>query len=114
MRVKFEYKDVQWLRVRNAPSTDAEVSRWIERGCEFDVDGEPENGWYHISGDYPGYVMAECVTPIEETDNPDDQTDGNALQKMKVADLRKLAVDSGIKLKPGMKKAEIIEALLNG
>lgn len=111
MRVKFEYKDVQWLRVRKAPSTDAEVPRMIERGCEFDVDGEPENGWYHISGDYPGYVMAELVTPLDE---PVADGDDGALQKMKVAELRKLAEESGVKLKPNMKKADIIEALLNG
>ncbi len=111
MRVKFDKDGYRWLRVRNAPSKDAEVARMIERGCEFDVDGEPENGWYHVNGDYPGYVMAEFVTPLDE---PVADGDDGALQKMKVAELRKLAEESGVKLKPNMKKADIIEALLNG
>lgn len=119
MRVKFESEEYRWLRVRNKPSKDADVVRMIERGCEFDIDPEPiaddeGNIWYHVTTEPTGYVMAEYVTPIEETNNPDDQTDDGALQKMTVPELRKLAEDSGIALKQGMKKADIIEALLNG
>lgn len=108
MRVKFDEEGYRWLAVRERPDKGAPITRKIEAGCEFDVEDEPENGWYHIPGEYTGYVMAKFITPTETTE------DDGALQKMKVAELRKLAEDSGVSLKPNMKKADIIKALLNG
>ena len=111
MRVRFYSEDSRWLRVRPRPLIDGdERVRLIERGCEFEVEGEPiDDGaghhWYHVPQEPAGYVMAELVTPVEDTGD---------LEKMKVPELRKLAADSGVELKPGMKKAEIIEAILNG
>lgn len=109
MRVKFESNEYQWLAVRERPSQDSRIVRKIEVGLDFDVDDEQTDGWRHVTREPQGYVMAKYVTPCEV----DDSEDG-ALQKMTVAELRKLAKDSGVKLKAGLSKAKIIEAILNG
>lgn len=103
MRVKFESREYRWLAVRQRPSKNAPMVRKIETGCEFDVESE-QDGWMHVTRNPQGYVMAEYVTPVED----------DALSSMTINELRKLAKDSGVTLKSGMTKAQIIEALLNG
>lgn len=114
MQVKFESKEYRWLAVREKPDKSSSMIRMIETGTGFDVepgtvDDEKGNPWYYVTNEPNGYVMAEFV---EDVDLPI-YSDGN-LGSMKVSELRKLAKDSGVTLKAGMSKGQIIEAILNG
>lgn len=103
MKVKFDANDFMWLAVREKPTKESRMVRKIKSGTEFEVLSDAQDGWYPVQD---GYVMASFVAPI----------DGGTteLEKMKVSELRKLAKDSGITLKNGMTKPQIIEAILNG
>lgn len=106
MRVKFQSSEYRWLAVRERPDKGSPMVRRIETGTEFDVSPERNDGWLLTEDDPKGYVMEDFVEQVDAT--------GDALSSMTVADLRKLAKDSGIPLKSGMGKIAIIEAILNG
>lgn len=87
------------LNVRAEPSAEAEVVCQLQPGTEFEA--EDQGDWLARED---GFVMAS-LCEVVETD---------PLQAMSIKELRELAKESGIKLKSGANKAEIIEALLNG
>ena len=117
------------LNVREEPSPAAKVVGAIEAGsvpCEG-VD----HGWAWVVGGYadarfltvaPGDDTAEQPEPEPEAapepslaETPDaDGEDRDRLMGMTNAELYRLAEQSGIKVAKGSKKAELVEAILNG
>lgn len=86
------------LRIRAAANDEAEIVDYMQSGTDFEA--EKQGKWLKLPG---GYVMAEYCECLDPT----------PLDDMTITELRKLAKDSGIKLKSGMGKAQIIEALLD-
>lgn len=103
MIYKFTDDQNRKLRIRKNPAMDGEVVGYFEPGEEFEA--ENKGHWLETS---QGYVFAELCEPVEQTEET------SALESMTLQDLKQLAKESGVKLKSGMKKEEIIEALLNG
>lgn len=117
------------LNVREEPSPVAKVVGAIEAGsvpCEG-VD----HGWAKVAGGYadarfltvaPGDDTAEqpesepeAAPEPDPVEAPDaDGEDRDLLMEMTNAELYKLAEQSGIKVAKGSKKAELVDAILNG
>lgn len=103
------------LRIREQATPDAEVLEFMDSGTEFEAEEQGE--WLKMPN---GYVLAELCEVIEQAENDtvlehseESESQDNALESMTVQQLRQLAKDSGIKLKAGMNKEAIIEALLD-
>ena len=120
------YNRPRGLNVREKPSKEAPVLRIMHKGDSeecFGVDGE----WARLRD---GYAMAKFLeiedepdekkpsdpeSPAEvETETPAGDDDERAVLGQKtVAELRDIAEQSGISVKKGAKKDEIIDALLS-
>ena len=122
--MKATYKRELRLNIRKQPTINSEVVGQMKKGDAIDVKDE-ENGWYQVKG---GYVMAkyletdgedvEEAPEVEKATDVADETDGEEtaeggeLENMSVADLKKLAQQSGVKVSKSFKKADIIAAIL--
>ena len=99
------------LNIRKGANTSFPVVRTMEPGEKIEVisvDGE----WARVR---EGYIMAQYLqfeaethTPTGAVGQPDDDY---LFTKMRVVELRELAEQRGIELKPNMKKADIIAAI---
>lgn len=116
MIYRFEDEKNRPIRVRIKPNYDAVTVRLMESGAEFEAD--EKDGWLKLDD---GYVAAGLCSPMESDEASEDDeepleadtAEGTALESMKVEELKALAEQSGIELRAGMKKAEIIDAILN-
>lgn len=124
MMYRFEDAKRRPLNIRATPSPDGELVGQIASGSEFDA--EPDGDWLMVG---PGYVMAQYCELAEQTGEPmdeepvevpseeeivsDEEPVEDSLENMTTEQLRELAKDSDIKLQAGMKKADIIKALLD-
>lgn len=107
----YEDRDGKYLNVREQPSLHARIVGRIDNGSEVRVESVDDE-WAKVPG---GYCMAKFLAKVESQDYfQGDTGEDNALEKMTVKDLRKLAVESGIKLKANLTKAQIIECILEG
>ena len=98
------------LNVREDPSMAAKVVTCIKPGSAVEVE-EVDRGWCKVAG---GWCAASFVKVTLEDGGQDADTDedAGALKKMSVAELKKLAKDSGIDIKSGDSKDDIIAAIL--
>lgn len=139
--MKATVKAKNGLNIRKEPRTGAEVIREAVYGEELNVSLVHDN-WCmgdegHFMSKFVDIVDGEArekpeEAPEEPVSGPDagesepegasaDDAAGEAttgdeaaeLNKLKVPELMQLAKDSGIEVKAGAKKAEIIEAILN-
>lgn len=101
------------LNIREGAGVQHQAVRTLAPGEEVEVFGI-ENGWAKTS---EGYVMASKLDMVAETavevePEIEGEVDGSSvLEGMKVAELRVLAQQSGIKLGANMRKADIIAAI---
>lgn len=102
------------LNVRESPN--GPVKRTLEPGAVEAVE-IIEGGWCKLSD---GWCRADLVTvtdglpDAQPAEQPADEQEGTALDKMTKARLIDLAEQSGIEVDGDMRKADIIAAILNG
>lgn len=111
------------LYVREGKGKSFSHVRVLKQGEEVSVSA-PEGGWCEVfeCGEPIGYCMAEFleIEPIQcepaEGENGAESEHGDSesgeLKSMTVEQLKKLAEESGIELKKGMRKDDIIQAIL--
>lgn len=100
------------LNVREGASLEAAVVRTMEPGESIEVYAV-DGGWAETP---EGFVMADKLDLAADDEQPSGavgESGPTGLEAMKVAELRKLAEESGIELRAGMKKADIIAAILS-
>lgn len=114
------YERGRKLNVRKEPNALAPVVGTMENGDVAECR-EVRDGWAEVEG---GYARADLLVitagdaPKPEAVNKPDELpeepvdDSGELDKMTVPALRELAEQSGIKLEKGMKKHDIIAAIL--